>query len=232
MTTRTVGAWAAFVVAAGSLTGCTGGGGNSNYIRPNPAAAPKPAAPAVAQPTAAAPANGSAWGRQAQPAVVPAARTPGDPSALAAPTGNTPQFNSQPTGGITPSGGIAPPAPLPAATNVPAATAPAPGTSTSNLLPSGSSLNSLNAGTPVGAAPAPARQVAVNAIRPAEPGTRVSVKEPAPAAAPATTDDPPAALPPMPPAAPGSELPVQPPKPITDLSPLAPVTLPPTKVRQ
>jgi hypothetical protein len=36
----------------------------------------------------------------------------------------------------------------------------------------------------------------------------------------------------MPPAAAGSELPVQPPKPITSLSSIAPVTLPPTTVRQ
>jgi hypothetical protein len=181
----------------------------------------------VAQPTAAAPANGSAWGRQAQPA----ARTQGDPSALAAPTGNTPQFNNQPTGGITASGGIAPPAPLPGTAAPPAPASPAPGTSTSNLLPTGPSINSLNAGTPVSAAPAPApaRQVAVNAVRTTEPPARVSVQPP-PAPA---SEDTPAAPPPMPAAIAGSELPTTPPQPITQLSPLPPVLLPsPTKVRQ
>jgi hypothetical protein len=229
MTTRTVGAWAAFVVAAGSLTGCTGAGGNSSYLRPNPAAAPKLTPPAATQPTAAAPANGSAWGRQqAQPATT---RTQGDPSALAAPMGNTPQFTNQPTGGITPSGGIAPPAALPGTTAPPTPAAPASGTSTSNLLPTGPSINSLNAGTPVSAAPAPApaRQVAVNAVRTGEPPARVSVQPPA---APAPEDSP-VAPPPMPPALSGSELPATPPQPITQLTPLPPVMLPtPTKVRQ
>jgi len=64
---------------------------------------------------------------------------------------------------------------------------------------------------------------------------RTTTSQPVVAAAPAPSvnDDlptPPGPM--MPPAAPGSELPVQPPKPITTLSSIAPVTLPPTTVRQ
>jgi hypothetical protein len=195
------------------LTGCTGTGGNSNFVRPNAAT------PRLTPPTAAAaPANGSAWARQ--PAAT-GAKPPGDPSALANPTGNTPQFNVQPTGGMTPAGGLAPPTALPAAPT-PAATGLPTGPTTSNLMPTAPSINSLNAGTPVSAAPVPARQVAANAIRTPEPTTRMN---PTP---PAAVEEPPAPAPPIPPAAAASEVPLNPPPQITTLSPLPQ----PTKVRQ
>ena len=117
------------------------------------------------QSVAAAPANNSAWNRQPQAATASTTKPAGDPSALAAPTGNTPQFSNQPTGGITPAGGIAPPAALPAAGSVPAAPASGSGSSTSNLLPIGSSGN---AGTPMSAAPGSNKQVVTAAARTTE----------------------------------------------------------------
>jgi hypothetical protein len=216
MRIRTFGGWAGFLLAAGTLTGCAGSGSNSNFQRINPATARTQ--PAATSSVAAAPANNSAWNRQPPAATASATKPAGDPSALAVPTGNTPQFSNQPTGGITPAGGIAPPAALPAIGSVPAA--PASGSSTSNLLPIGSSSN---AGTPIGAAPSSNKQVVTAAAR---------TTESAPKALPAvTTDDSAVASgPTMPPAANGSELPVTLPKPITSLSALAPP--PPTTVRQ
>jgi hypothetical protein len=211
MRTGTVATWAGFVLSALSTTGCMGG--NQNVRQP--ATPLKNVSPA----TAAAPANGSAWGRQSPPA---AAKSAGDSSALANPTGNTPQFNVQPTNGITPTGGLAPPALVPAAPSPAAGIALPTVPSTSNLIPTAPSMNSLNGGTPLGAAPAPARQVAANAARPADTATRVSVPQPAAA----VTDEPSGPLPAIPPAAAASELPLQMPPPITTMSPA------PTKVRQ
>jgi hypothetical protein len=217
MAIRTAGVWAGFVLAVGSLTGCAGSGGNSNFQRLNPATAR--VSPPTATPTATAAANNSAWNRQAQTA---ATKPQGDPSALAAPAGNTPQFSNQPIGGITPAGGIAPPA-IPAAATVPAA--PAPGASTSSLLPSGSGMNNVSGAVPAAAASSANHQVAaVSAVRTAEATPQAAAVLPA--------DDVAGPGPTMPPAAAGSELPVTMPKPITGLSPLAPVPVPPTTVRQ
>src|SRR6516162_9172524 len=101
MSIRNTGVWAGFLLTVG-LTGCAGSGTNPNFQR-----AGAPAASRLNPPVAATAANNSGWARQPQ---TPATRPAGDPSALAAPTGNTPQFSNQPTGGITPAGGIAPPA--------------------------------------------------------------------------------------------------------------------------
>jgi hypothetical protein len=218
MRIRTFGGWVGFLLAAGTLTGCAGSGSNSNFQRINSATARTQ--PAATSSVAAAPANNSAWNRQPQAAMASTTKPGGDPSALAAPTGNTPQLSNQPTGGITPAGGIAPPAALPASGSVPAVPAPASGSSTSNLLPIGSSGN---AGTPMSAATSSNKPVVTAAARPTES---------APKALPAVTadDSSVASGPTMPPAANGSELPVTMPKPITSLSALAPP--PPTTVRQ
>jgi hypothetical protein len=211
MTTRTVGAWA-FILAAGSLAGCASPGAFKN-VPPQPTAA------------TATPATNTGWARQ-----TPAATKPqGDPSAIAAPMGNTPQFSNQPAIGIGPAGGLAPPIALPSISNGPAPTvpaAPAPGASTSNLIPVGASINGLSAGTPVSAAPAPPRQVAVNAARSSEVAPRVNIPVPAAPAEDGKNG------PTMPPASAVSEPALQPPQPITQLSPVTLGTAPPTTVRQ
>jgi hypothetical protein len=206
MKMRTVGAWVGFVLAAGSLTGCAGSGANSNFQRTNPAPFKSVSGTTPTAATgAAAPASSTAWTRNTP---TTGTKPVGDPSALAAPTGNTPQFNSQPSGGITPVGGIAPPAPLPGGSPVPAAQAI--GASTSNLLP---------------AAPAASGPLSLNTTRATEAAPR-SVQVAA-----GSIDDS-ANGPAMPTATSGSDIPVKPPEPIRQLSPVAPVTLPPTTVRQ
>src|SRR5271167_4889599 len=123
MTTRTLGAWAGILLAAGSLTGCASPAAFKNV----------PATPTSAQ------ATNSGWNNQ--PRATPT-KPQGDPLAISPPMGNTPQFSNQPTGGITPAGGLAPPVPLPAGSPVPAAPAPVP--STSNLLPGGPTINGVS----------------------------------------------------------------------------------------
>jgi hypothetical protein len=220
MKMRTVGAWAGFVLSAMGLTGCAGSGANSNFRQPATPATTRINPPA-ATPTATAGASTATtapWNQK------PQAATPstGDPSALAAPTGNAPQFNVQPTGGITPAAGIAPPTAPVAPPAMPG------GTNTSSLMPTGASINSLTVGTPVSVAPAPSKQVAVNAVRTADPPRPA---KPVPAAP--VVDDTATPPPPMPAAPVVAE-----PTPSAQVTnSLSPVTLqtpppPPTKVRQ
>src|SRR5205823_13587606 len=126
----------------------------------------------------------------------------------------------QSAGGIPTTGGMAPPTVTPLGNPIPPAGAPAAGVNSSSLMPSGSSMNSLNGAIPVSTAAVSGRQVAVNAVRTTDPSARAGTAVPA---APAANDLPVA----MPPAPAGSDVPALTPPQITHLSP---VTLQPTTV--
>jgi hypothetical protein len=219
MDARTAKAWAGWLIAGLTLTGCASTGSSSSLTRPT-ATIPTRAnpTPTAAQPTAAAPANGSAWGKQP---VVSSTRTPIDAGAPAAPMGTAPAFTNQPTNSIGPTGGITPPpAPNPGATSSAPAGTPAGTTGGLSPLPGAQSMNSLNTGTPVTAAPTLGQQVVVSLPHGSDsPTTRTSLTVPRAVVEEPTT----AASPPMP-AAPGVEMAV-PSAPVPTMAPV-PVVLP------
>jgi hypothetical protein len=151
MKTRTVGTWAGILIAATSLTGCTGSGASGNsYTRPNSGLARTTPLPTAAQPTASAPANASGWNRQP---VAAATRTPFDATQVS-PNGTSPAMTNQPTAGINPAPGIAPAAPGGTAAPAPGGVTPAGGATSSSLMPASQSMQSIN-----GIAPASATMV-------------------------------------------------------------------------
>ncbi len=215
MTIRTVGAWAGFLVAGATLTGCTGTGSNPGLASRGTAGVPSrisPTAP-TAQTAAGTPANASPWNRQAATTATASTRTP---ATTTSPTGG-PAMGSTPNT-IAPAGGLTPPAPLAGAGTD---ATPAAGTTTSKLLPSSPSIVNLNAGTAVSAsAVKPASlQVAAHQPRPNET-TRTSM--PAPAGA--VVEEPAAVSPPPMPTTAEMAMPVPPP-PMPEMAP-PPVTLP------
>src|SRR5439155_4357494 len=106
MKTRTVGAWAGFLVTGVTLTGCTGtGASGTNYTRPSAALPTRTnTTPTAGQPTAAT-ASGIASGWPRQPAA-PASRTATDSTTPPSPNGNSPAMTNQPSSGITPAGAL------------------------------------------------------------------------------------------------------------------------------